>query len=190
MTNPENPTTPNTSSSGSTSTGTATSHHDDMKEKGRQTADEVRDAARAQAEGMFDHQKGVAADQAESLSTVFRKMAKEFEAQDQRYFSGYANNIARATDAISQRLREQNLDTLMYQLQDYSRRQPAVFLGGAIAAGFFLARFLNSSQQHSPSNASYSGSSTLSAPGTANTTPGAGSTTPGAPSGSPGSSPY
>lgn len=184
MTDPENRTTPGTSTPGNVSGGTTT-RDNDVREKGRQTAEEVRNAARAQAEGMFDRQKGAAADQAESLSTVFRKMAKEFDAQDQSYFSGYANNIARTTDSISQRLREQNLDSLMYQLQDYSRRQPAVFLGGAIAAGFFLARFLNSSQQRSSSHSS-SGSSAS----TPTTTSSAGATTTGTPGGAPSTQPY
>jgi len=129
------------------------------KEKGRETADKVRNAARTKAEGMFDEQKWVFADHAERMSTVFRKMAKGFEEQDQGYFSVYAHNIARCTDALSQRLREQDLSSLVSQAQRYSQRQPALFLGGAIAAGFFLARFLNSSQQREAANAPQAGNS-------------------------------
>ncbi|WP_162619471.1 hypothetical protein [Salinicola peritrichatus] len=124
------------------------SHQSDMKEKGRETADEVKHAARRKAEDMFERQKGTAAEQAEGLSAALRNMAKNLDEQDQRYFSSCASNMARCTDALSQRLREQNLGSLMGQVQGYSRRQPALFLGGAVAAGFFLARFFNSSQQH------------------------------------------
>ncbi len=133
------------------------SRQHEAKEKGRETADKVRGAAQMKAEGMFDEQKWVFADHAERTSTVFRKMAKGFEEQDQRYFSVYAHNLARCTDALSQRLREQDLASLMTQVQRYSQRQPALFLGGAMVAGFFLARFLNSSQQHA-TNASQAGS--------------------------------
>ena len=134
MIDPENHTNPKSSSSAK----------DEARERTRQSAHEVKDAARQQAEGMFDQQKEVAANEAEKFASVFRKMAKEFDQQDQHYFSGYANNIARCTDGISQRLREKDLGTLMDQVQDYSRRQPAAFIGGAVAAGFLLARFLNS----------------------------------------------
>lgn len=173
MANPEDRTSKHTSSPGVTSQtsgtgksnesnpgedpGQGSSRQHEAKEKGRETADEVGNAARMKAEGMFDEQKWVFADHAERMSTVFRKMAKGFEEQEQRYFSSYANNIARCTDALSQRLREQDLNSLINQVQRYSQRQPAVFLGGAIAAGFFLARFLNSSQKRKAANASQAG---------------------------------
>ncbi|MDW5375895.1 hypothetical protein R6258_03070 [Halomonas sp. HP20-15] len=133
------------------------SRQHEAKEKGRETVDKVRNAARMKAEGMFDEQKWMFADHVERTSTVLRQMAKGFEEQDQRYFSVYAHNIARCTDALSQRLREQDLGSLVNQVQRYSQRQPAIFLGGAIAAGFFLARFLNSSQQHNAANTSQAG---------------------------------
>ena len=160
--------------------GTGSSRQHEAKEKGRETVDKVRNAARMKAEGMFDEQKWVFADHVERTSTVFRQMAKGFEEQDQRYFSVYAQNIARCTDALSQRLREQDLGSLVNQVQRYSQRQPAVFLGGAIAVGFFLARFLNSSQQqqHSSTDASQAGNPVASSGaagfGTAGGTPNTG----------------
>jgi hypothetical protein len=53
-------------------------------------------------------------------------------------------------------------------VQDYAKRQPAVFLGGAIAAGFLVARFLKSSApsaslstpSSSPSNKPHAGTAT------------------------------
>lgn len=156
----------------------------EAKERARQTANEVKGAAQQQAEGMFNQQKDAAAEQAEKLSTVFRKMAEEFEAQDQSYFSGYANNIARCTDTISQRLREQSLGSLVTQVKDYSQRQPAVFIGGAIAAGFLLARFLRSSNRSNPAGST----------GTTDTSTGTGSAgstgTSTSPGGTPSSVPY
>lgn len=156
MADPENrvnPSSPSPADTPSTTAGTsATGDHaqrDEIRDRARQTADEIRDAARQQAEGMFNRQKSVAAEQTEKLATVFRKMAKEFDQQDQYYFSGYANNLARCTDGISQRLREKDLEGLVSQVQEYSRRQPAMFIGGAIAAGFILSRFLRSSSERS-----------------------------------------
>lgn len=141
------------------STGGQSSQGQGAKDRARQTADEVKDAARSQAEGLFNQQKDAAAEQAEKLSTVFHKMADEFDNQDQRYFSGYANNIAQCTDGLSQRLREQDLSGLMHQVQDYSRRQPAMYFGGAVAVGFLLARFLRSSNEQGSATGGNTGSS-------------------------------
>ncbi|WP_442487426.1 hypothetical protein [Halomonas litopenaei] len=178
MSDSDNRTNPDISTSGDSTIGATPGNTndraDDVKDKYRQTADQVRNVARAQAEGMFDRQKTVAANQADSLAMAFHKMADELDAQDQRSLHGYATNIARTTDVISQRLREQNMDTLMYQLKDYSRHQPALFLGGAITAGFLLARFLNSSQQGNSSS----------------TNEGSRPTTAGSRDGSPGTQPY
>lgn len=176
----------NSTSQSSAGTGEA-------KERVRQTADEVKEAAQQQVEGLFAQQKDAAAEQAEKLSTVFRKMAEEFEAQDQSYFSGYANNIARCTDSLSQRLREKDLGSLMTQAQEYSRRQPALFVGGAVAAGFLLARFLRSSnRQGTTGNASPAAGSGGGMPRTSTPpgqSPGTVPTSP-SPGGSPSSSPY
>lgn len=191
MVDPENRTNLNSpSSTGTTSpSGSSSSQREEVKGRAQQTADEVKGAAQQRAEGMFEQQKNVAAEQTEKLSTVFRKMAKEFDAQDQRYFSGYANNLARATDSLSQRLREKDLGSLITQVQDYSRRQPAVFLGGAVAVGFVLARFLRSSNERGTSgttstsrNANIGSSSTSS--------PGSSMNDSASPSGPPSSTPY
>ncbi|QEA38101.1 hypothetical protein FGL86_02795 [Pistricoccus aurantiacus] len=121
---------------------------DDVKHKAQQTAGEVQDAARQQAESTFNRQTGAAAQETEKVANVFHKMADEFKNQDQAYFSRYANDLARGTDALSRRLREKNLQDLLGDVQRYGRQRPAALMGGAIAVGFLLSRFLKSSQRH------------------------------------------
>ncbi|SFH71129.1 hypothetical protein [Modicisalibacter xianhensis] len=133
--------------SGPTASGGESSQRDELKQRGRETAHEIKGAARQQAEGLFSQQRDAAADQAEKISSAFRKMADEFDDQEQPLFSGYANDVASCTDNLSQRLREKDLGGLIEQAQDYSRRQPALYFGGAVAAGFLLARFLRSSNE-------------------------------------------
>ncbi|MFW3613510.1 MULTISPECIES: hypothetical protein [Halomonadaceae] len=120
---------------------------EELKQEASETKDELRDAARQQAESLLDRQKSAAADQAERVSTVLHKMADEFDKQEQPYFSGCVNELAKRSDAFSQTLRERDLSSLMEQTRYYSRQHPAVFFGGAVAAGFMLSRFLRSSSQ-------------------------------------------
>ncbi|MGQ4878570.1 hypothetical protein ACOJCM_08355 [Billgrantia sp. LNSP4103-1] len=122
-------------------------NREEIKREASEAKDELRDAARQQAESLLDRQKAAAADQAERVSTVLHKMADEFDKQEQPYFSGCVNELAKRSDAFSQTLRERDLSTLMEQTRYYSRQHPAVFFGGAVAAGFMLSRFLRSSNQ-------------------------------------------
>ncbi|NIC04920.1 hypothetical protein [Billgrantia bachuensis] len=120
---------------------------DELRQQAEETRNELRDAARQQAESLLDRQKSAAADQAERVTTVLHKMADEFERQEQPYFSGCVNELAKRSDAFSRNLRERDLEALMEQTRHYSRQHPALFMGGAIAAGFMLSRFMRSSGQ-------------------------------------------
>ncbi|QJQ95117.1 MULTISPECIES: hypothetical protein [Halomonadaceae] len=121
----------------------------ELKDEARDTVEEVAGAARQQAENMFNSQKEAAVEQTSKLSSVFQKMADEFDNQDQSYFSGYARNMANCVDHVSQQLREKDIQSLVNDAQQYSRREPVLFMGGAIAAGFFISRFLRSSGKRS-----------------------------------------
>ncbi|MCC5883858.1 MAG: hypothetical protein JJU25_14650 [Halomonas sp.] len=120
---------------------------DELRHHAEEARDELRDAAKQQAESLLDRQKAAAADQAEKVAAVLHKTADEFERQQQPYFSGCVNELARRSDAFSRTLRERDLETLLESTRRYSRQHPALFLGGAIAAGFMLSRFLRSSHE-------------------------------------------
>ncbi|MCP1367970.1 hypothetical protein BIS06_22390, partial [Halomonas sp. BBD48] len=115
---------------GPASSGGGSSQRDEFKQRGRETAEELKGAARQQAEGLFSHQRDAAAEQADKVSSAFRKMAEEFDDQEQPLFSSYAQNVANCTGDLSQRLREKDLGGLVEQAQEYSRRQPALYFGG------------------------------------------------------------
>ncbi|MGH9904058.1 MAG: hypothetical protein ACRD8U_00580, partial [Pyrinomonadaceae bacterium] len=61
----------------------------------------------------------------------------------------FARRAAEGLAGFSGSLRQRDVDSLLAQAQDFARRRPAVFLGGALATGFVLARFLKSSGQRS-----------------------------------------
>ena len=76
-------------------------------------------------------------------------MADEFDNQQQPYFSKQARKFADTTERFSSSLRDKDLRTVCNEAQSFSRREPALFVGGLIAAGFLATRFLRSSGQHS-----------------------------------------
>lgn len=120
-----------------------------LKQQGRDTAHEVGEAAQHQAEGYFNQQRDNAAEQSHKLTGVLQKMADEFDNQQQPFFSKQARKFADTTERFSHNLRDKDLRGVCNEAQSFSRREPALFIGGVIAAGFLVSRFLRSSNQHS-----------------------------------------
>lgn len=129
------------------------------KQQGREAAHEVGEAAQQQAENLFSQQRDSAAEQTGKLGSVFQKMADEFDNQQQPFFSNQARKLANTTDRVTQQLREKDLRSICDDAQRYSRREPALFIGGAIAAGFLVSRFLRSSSQHQTTSGEQHGAS-------------------------------
>ncbi|WP_311063268.1 hypothetical protein [Halomonas sp. DWK9] len=120
-------------------------HHETLKQKGQHSAEEVKDAAREQAESAFYSQRDNAAKHTHTFGTVLKNAADEFDRQDQPFCSEQARKLADHTERFSQHLRDKDLRTLCRDAEEYGRREPALFIGGAIAAGFLVTRFLRSS---------------------------------------------
>ncbi|WP_346795594.1 hypothetical protein R5M92_09025 [Halomonas sp. Bachu 37] len=151
------PGSPSTSQATTGSAGNGSLNPDKAKQQGRETAHEVSEAAHQQAENLFSQQRDNAAEQAGKFSSVFQKMADEFDNQQQPYFSEKARKLADTTDRFTQNLRNRDLQSICNDAQSYSRREPALFIGGAIAAGFLVSRFLRSSSQHQSASGSQPG---------------------------------
>lgn len=126
-----------------------------LKQQGRETVHEVSEAAQHQAEGYFNQQRDYAAEQSHKLTSVLQKMADEFDNQQQPFFSKQAKKFADTTERFSHNLRGKDLRNVCHEAQSFSRREPALFMGGLIAAGFLATRFLRSSGQHSHSEGSH-----------------------------------
>lgn len=131
-----------------------------LKKQGRDTAHEVGEAAQHQAEGYFNQQRDNAAEQSHKLTGVLQKMADEFDNQQQPFFSKQARKFADTTERFSHNLRDKDLRSVCDEAQSFSRREPALFVGGVIAAGFLVSRFLRSSAQHSSAQHSSAQNST------------------------------
>jgi hypothetical protein len=134
----------------------------------KQDTRETLDKARNQVQSMLAEQKQSAAGQVEGLARALRKTAEQLDAQDQSPVARYVERAAERLDQLGGTLRDRDIESLAMQVQDFARRQPGVFLGGAVAAGFLVARFLKSSSpsaqssapSSSPSDEPYAGTST------------------------------
>jgi F0F1-type ATP synthase membrane subunit b/b' len=136
---------------------------EDVKAQAKQGAERMAEETRRQTNETVDNQKRAAAEQAGGLAGALRKTGDELNRQQQPYMAHYANRFASSLDRMAGTLRDQDADSLIGQAQDFARRQPGVFLGGAVAAGFALSRFLKSSDDRRHTGSRPSSSTSASA---------------------------
>lgn len=122
-----------------------------LKQQGRESAHEVGEVVQHQAEDYYTLQRDNATEQAQKLTGVLQKMADEFDQQQQPFFSKQARKFADTTERFSNNLRDKDLRSVCSEAESFSRREPALFVGGLIAAGFLVSRFLRSSSHHAHS---------------------------------------
>jgi hypothetical protein len=118
-----------------------------IAETARDRFGDVIDPLRDKMREMAGRQKDAGAGQMEHLAKAVHGAAHDLE-HDLPTAAEYIHEAADRLERASARVREGDVDDLMHACGDFARRRPATFFGGAVLAGFALARFLKSS----PSN--------------------------------------
>lgn len=127
------------------------------------SAKEQVDRAKDEGKARLEQQKHSFAGEIEGVVNALRSSASQLKNQEQGAAAGYVDNAADGLDNISHALRDQDFDALVERTEEFARHQPGVFFGGAVAAGFLLARFLKSSHKRvSPPSETRSGQSSVS----------------------------
>jgi hypothetical protein len=149
---------PSTTSSGSTGSRTSTRQPtnpsgDRLQDAASSVADRVADTAQQQVGTKVESQLGRGADVLGQVSQAIRQSGEQLRS-DQPQIAGFADTAAQQVDRASEYLRQTDFQGLVRGAEDFARRQPAVFLGGALALGLVASRFLKAS----PSGGDQSGS--------------------------------
>ena len=115
----------------------------DANQGGRSTGmvDRVRQTAAAQ----LTSQKTRATEALGSVAAALRQSSEPLRDNNQAMIADYAGKAADQLEQFSARVRERDLTELMDDVNGFARRQPALFVGAAFAAGVLAARFLKSS---------------------------------------------
>ena len=103
--------------------------------------DRVRSGATAQLSTTKDR----ATDGLGSLAQAVRQSTQPFRENQQDTIAQYIEKAADQLDRFSSHLRQRDINDIVDDVQRFARRQPAVFIGAAFAAGVVAARFLKSS---------------------------------------------
>jgi hypothetical protein len=130
------------------------------KQQARETTEEVaRDArevagqVKEQAYSAAGRQKDVAAQRMGGWAQALRSASDDLRSRGQEMAASYVGQAAEGLERASDTVRARDVDDLVGAIEDFARRQPVAFLGGAVAAGFGLARFMRSSADRRRSSA-------------------------------------
>jgi len=104
---------------------------------------DMANSAKDKVEAAVSERKSLGADYIGSIAQATERAAQEFEAelpQAARYIRQASEQIQGVADTI----RERDMRELVGEVQDFARRQPTLFFGGAVVLGFAALRFLKS----------------------------------------------
>lgn len=116
------------------------------KENASQLGDaavDLANSAKDRAEEAVTRRKSLGADYIGSIAQATGRAADEFEPelpQAARYIRQASEQIRGVADTV----REKDVRELVAEVQDFARRQPTLFFGGAVVLGFAALRFLKS----------------------------------------------
>jgi len=130
---------------------------DQAKERVGQVADKAQQQAKSQlAEG-----KDQVADRVDDVAGALRRTGEQLQEGQNGAVGEYVNKAAEKISEFSQHLRANDINQLVRETENFARREPAIFLGGAFALGILAARFMKSSAQRRHEDSNDNGSSSF-----------------------------
>jgi len=120
-------------------------------------ASQVAEQAKQQATSQLESQKDRAVDTLVTVAQALRHTGQQLNQQQQGAVGGYVEQAAERVERMTNHLRARDVPELIAETQDFARRQPGLFVTGALALGFLGARFLMSSGRRATEQRSVSG---------------------------------
>jgi hypothetical protein len=116
----------------------------------QQKAGEAMGQASEQIKHRIEETKSTAAENLSGVAQAIRSSSQHMREQPDapptaQKVATYADSAAEVVEHVSGYLRDKNIDQVVTEVEGFARRQPAVYLGSALALGFLAARFLKSS---------------------------------------------
>lgn len=114
----------------------------DIRDKVRDTASTLASDAKEGARAQYDGKKDVALNELENLASALRSVGEQ---NGSGMISTAASAAASRIETFSRSLEGKQLDDIVSDVERFARRNPAAFVGTAVAIGFLASRFLKSS---------------------------------------------
>lgn len=106
---------------------------------------------RQQITGQITEQQKRAVDALETVALLFQQAGEHARKEENETIANYADRAAEQIEKLSHTIGDREVDQLVSETKQLAQKQPGLFVGGALAAGFLAARFLRSSSQEQES---------------------------------------
>ena len=133
-----------TGSGSSGSYGSSSGSGDRLQDATSGVVDRVTGTAQQQVGTQVNSQLNRGADMLDKVSQAIRQSGEQLRG-DQPQIASLADTAAQQVDRAGDYLRQTDFQGIVRGAEDFARRQPAVFLGGALALGLVASRFLKAS---------------------------------------------
>ncbi|HEX5828912.1 MAG TPA: hypothetical protein VFY23_15415 [Candidatus Limnocylindrales bacterium] len=119
---------------------------DRLQDAASGVVDRVAGTAQQQVGTQVNSQLSHGADVLGQVSRAIRQSGEQLR-EEQPQIATFADTAAQQVDKVGDFLRQTDFPGLVREAEGFARRQPAVFLGGAMALGILASRFLKASPQ-------------------------------------------
>jgi len=116
-----------------------------VADQAKETAGQVAAQAKQQATSQLESQKERTVDMLDTVAQALRQTCQHLTEGEQTAAGEYIEQAAERVEKLTNYLRTRDVPSLLAETQHFARRNPGLFLGGAVALGFIGARFLKSS---------------------------------------------
>ena len=106
-------------------------------------ARDIANSAQDKVEAAVTERKSVGADYIGSIAQATGQAAHAFET-DLPQAAHYIRQASEQIQGVADTVRERDVRELVGEVQEFARRQPTLFFGGAVVLGFAVLRFLKS----------------------------------------------
>jgi hypothetical protein len=109
-----------------------------IADEAKQMLGESVDEAKGQVKSTLSDQKVKAAENLDQVAGVLRRTSQELSSGENQTIAQYAEAAAEQVERFSGYLKNHEVGELVNDLRDVARRQPEMFVAGALAAGFLI----------------------------------------------------
>lgn len=114
------------------------------RRKARELGGKAVESYKGHAKSYVSDRKGYVSETAGGISKALHEAARSLRDERHEDSARFVDRAADQLERFSGRFRDEDTERLMGDAEDYVRSNPAVSIGGALAAGFLLARFIKS----------------------------------------------
>jgi uncharacterized protein YjbJ (UPF0337 family) len=119
-----------------------------VAEQAQQQAGKIAQQMQQQAQTQLTNQKDSASEMFGSTAESLRQAGSQLRQENQpTLIAQTIESVGDQFDRVSRYLQQRDLNSMLTDLENFARRQPALFIGGSFAIGLIAARVMKSSNR-------------------------------------------